>query len=101
MSTPTEVKAGLDAIAQTITNKRADKANLKSGLEQVSTELAALATDHADLISTVNGYPAAADPASVAVDELQEQAAKVALANATVEFTALKAEVDASSAELT
>ena len=100
MSTTSEVKAGLDAISVTITNRRADTASAKASLEQISTELAALASEHSELIATVNAYPDAVDPASVAVDELQEQAAKVSLANMTTEFTTLKGEVDAAVAEL-
>ena len=92
MSTVSEVKAGLDAISQTIRNKRRDAENAKVALAQISTELDALATEYSDVITQIGNYTPTGALETLAVDEL---------AKMTTEFTALKGEVDAAVAAIT
>ena len=92
MSTVSEVKAGLDAISQTISNKRRDAENAKAALAQISTELDALATEYSEVIAQIGLYTPTGALETLAVDEL---------AKMTAEFVALKAEVDAAVAAIT
>lgn len=86
MSTTSEVKGGLDEIAAIISSQRAiiDKAKANAGI--VSANLAAITTDYADVISTIDGYVGSDVFETLAQDEKTKLVA---------EFAALKAEADA------
>lgn len=80
MATPSEVKTGMDAISERISNARATikKAQLNSG--SAVTDLNAIPTEFADVLSTINGY---------GTSDAFEALAKAELAKMTAEFSAL------------
>lgn len=89
MATYSEVKAGLDAIASSISEQRAVMNKVKSNAAIASAELAALAATYADVVATINAYGTA---------NAAEAAAKAELAKMVAEFTALKAKADQAAA---
>ena len=90
MATASEVKAGLDEVAERIRAARASVKTAINGGSTASTELASIQADYSDLIATINGYGTA--------DEF-EALSKAELAKLTAEFTALKAVADSIAAE--
>ena len=91
MATTSEIKSGLDAIASSIEQCRNDALRAKELLDNTSAVLQNLATAHADVISTVNGFTPAGAFQELSKDEL---------AKLTTEFQSLKSAVDAASSEL-
>jgi hypothetical protein len=89
MATASEVKAGLDDIARFIRDRRATILRVKNDGQAVSIALAALPTDFADLIASIQAY---------GTSNAFEANAKAELAKLTTEFTALKAIADAIGA---
>lgn len=85
MATYTEVKRGLDDIAQIIKTERQAFANAKARIEAASGNLAAIPTQFADVISEIDGYTGADSAEVLAQDEKAKLAA---------EFTALRTEID-------
>ena len=90
MATTSEVKAGLDAIADKIAAVRTRFASAKSSIEGGSATLGAIPTDYADVIATINAYT----PTGAFETLAQDEKAKL-----QTEFVALKAEIDALIAE--
>ena len=89
MASYSEVKAGLDAVAEVIRNNRSKVLGYKSGAAVASGELAGLVTTYADVIATINGY---------GTSNAAEALAKADLAKLTTEFNALKAITDGIAA---
>lgn len=89
MATYSEVKAGLDYIASSISEQRAVMSKVKSNAALASAELAMLATTYADVVATINTY---------GTTNAAEAAAKAELAKMIAEFTALKAKADQAAA---
>lgn len=89
MATSSQVKTGLDAIAQAIAAQRAVMEKTKSNAAGASAVLAALATDFADVVATIQGYGTTND---------FEKVAKAELAKLSAEYTALKVHADAVAA---
>jgi len=81
MATPSEVKSGLDEIAEFIRARRVTMKGYKTGAASVVTDLDGLATAYSDLITTVNGY---------GTSDAFEALSKAELAKLTTEFGALK-----------
>jgi hypothetical protein len=86
MATTSQIKNGLDIISERIQDARAVVDKSKSNALLASNSLAALATTHADVLSTIDGYVGSD------ADEALYKAEKASL---TAEFTALKAVADA------
>ena len=86
MAETSEVKSGLDEIGQIIAEQRAVVDKAKSNAQSASSALAAIVTDFADVLATIDAYTG-----SDAFESLS-QAEK---ARFTAEFIALKAEADA------
>lgn len=89
MATTSQVKAGLDDIAQSIRANRDLMKQAKDRGATASTSLAGLPATFADVIATINGY---------APTGAFETNAKDELAKMTTEFQALKATADAVAA---
>jgi hypothetical protein len=89
MATSSEVKAGLDAVAGIISEQRQVMLKVKSNAQIASDSLAALASDYADVVSTIQAY---------GTSNAFEALAKAELAKLTAEFTALKGKSDAVAA---
>lgn len=89
MASYSEVKAGLDAVAEIIRGARSKVLGYKAGASVVSGELSSLATTYADVIATINGY---------GTSNAAEALAKADLAKLTTEFNALKAISDGIAA---
>lgn len=89
MATTSEVKTGLDLVAERIAAQRAVVNKAKSNAQQASDALAAIPTDFADLIATIDAYTGA--------DEF-ETLAQAEKARLQAEFTALKNEADTIAA---
>jgi hypothetical protein len=89
MASYSEVKAGLDDIAEIIRSQRAVLSKAVSNSQLASDGLAALPTDYADVLATINGY---------GTSNASEALAKADLAKLTTEFLALKAVADAIAA---
>lgn len=87
MSTTSEVKAGLDAIAANIagSNQAFDRA--KANLLAARNQLAALPAAHSAVISTINGYTPTGAFETLSKDEM---------AKLTTEFQALKAALESA-----
>lgn len=85
MASYSDVKAGLDTVAAIIRDQRARLAQAKTIAAAASTTLAALSTDYADIISTVNAY---------GTTNASEAVAKTDLAKLTAEFGTLKSVAD-------
>jgi hypothetical protein len=90
MANPSEVKAGLDNIAQAIVGQRLVVAKAIQNAGVASASLADLPTTYADVIATINGYGTA---------DAFEAVSKAELAKMTEEFIALKAVADQIAAE--
>jgi lysophospholipase L1-like esterase len=88
MATPSQVKAGLDEIAELIRGQRAVMEKVKSNAAGASAELAAIPTEYADVIATIDAYAANST-------DYFERLAKAEKAKMAAEFTALKADADA------
>lgn len=86
MATPSEVKAGLDAASDLISGAIRMRAAGKAQLLAARNQLAALATQLADVISTINGYTPTGAFETLSKDELSKL---------TSEFQALKAALEA------
>ncbi len=89
MATYSEVKVGLDAVAAIISEQRAMMTKVKSNAALASSALAAVPTDYADVVATIQAYGTA---------NAAEAAAKAELAKLTTEFNALKAKADQAAA---
>lgn len=89
MATSSQVKVGLDAIADIISSQRTVATKIVQSAASASDALAALPTTYADLITTVNAY---------GTSNAFEANAKAELAKLTTEFTALKGVIDAIKA---
>jgi len=85
MATYSEIKTGLNKIAQTIADQKAVMAKAKTNAANASTTLAALASDYGDVITTINGF---------GTSNAAEAACKAELAKLTAEFNALKTKAD-------
>lgn len=85
MASYSEVKAGLDDVAQIIRDQKAVMLKAKSNAALASAALGGLATTYADLIATINAYGTA---------NAAEALAKADLAKLVTEFGALKALAD-------
>ena len=90
MATSSEVKAGLDDIAQSIRTERQAMANAKARIATGEGNLNLIPTTFSDVLSTINGF------SSSTTDEF-EALCKAELAKMTTEFTALK--TDAGTAK--
>lgn len=89
MATYSQVKAALDAVADSIAKNRARMVDVKATATEVSAALAALPTTYADVVTTINGY---------GTTNAAEALAKADLAKLATEYTALKADADAVAA---
>ena len=85
MATYSEVKHGLDAVASVISDQRAIMVKVKSNAALASSALAALPTDYADVVATINTY---------GTTNAAEAAAKAELAKMVAEYQALKSIAD-------
>ena len=86
MATTSEVKSGLNRIAELIEGQRAVVAKAKSNAQTASEALAAIPADYADVIATIDAFVGG----NAFEDLSKDEKAKLA-----TEFTALKAEADA------
>lgn len=91
MSTSSQVKAALDEIASLIREQRAVMEKVKSNAALASAALAAITTDYADVIATIDAYAAGSA-------DYFERLSKAEKAKLATEFTALKADADAVAA---
>lgn len=91
MATASQVKAGLDQIATLISEQRAVMEKVKSNAALASAALAAIPTNFADVIATIDGYAANST-------DYFERLSKAEKAKMAAEFTALKADADAVAA---
>lgn len=89
MATPSQVKTSLDKIAELISSQRAVMEKVKSNASAASAALAAIPTDFADVISTIQAYGTA---------NAFEALAKAELAKMNAEYTALKGDADTVAA---
>ena len=85
MATASEVKSGLDAIADEIAAVRKRFATAKSSIEGGSTALGNIPTKWADVLSTIDGY---------GTEDAFEALTKAEKAKLATEFVALKSEID-------
>lgn len=83
MATASQVKAGLDDIAEVIRTERQSCINCKARYTASDNALAALPTTYADVLATINGY-------SPVTTDAFELLAKAELAKLTTEFQSLK-----------
>lgn len=88
MSTTSEVSVAMDQIAQRIYDQRQVALKIKQNASNASVSLAAIPTDFAAVIATVQAYGTA---------DAFEAAAKAKLAKMTTEFNSLKTVIDAIS----
>jgi len=86
MATTTEVKTGIDEIADQIKAVRTRFESAKSTIEGGSTALGAIPTKYADVLATIDGYT----PTGAFETLAQDEKAKL-----SSDFLALKAELDA------
>lgn len=86
MATASEVKAGLDDISTAIAAVRTRYASAKSSIEGGSAALGNLATKYSDVIATIDGYAPSGAFETLAKDEKEKLAA---------EYVALKSTIDA------
>lgn len=82
---PSQVKAGLDDAASRIREQRAVVEKAQQNAQLASDNLALIATDYAELISTVNAY---------GTSDAFESLSKAELAKLTTEFGSLKTGAD-------
>jgi ABC-type transporter Mla subunit MlaD len=91
MATPSEVKAGLDEVAQQIRASIQDRQTAKEQLQAAKDRLDGLGTNYADVITTIQGYTPTGAFESLAKDEF---------AKLTTEFQALASALDTAIAAL-
>ena len=91
MATTSEVKAGLDDVAQEIRTERQALKNAKARVAASVAALNSLPTKYADIVATVNGYTPTGSFETEAKDEL---------AKLTTEFQALKTKAATAQAGL-
>jgi hypothetical protein len=89
MATASQVKVGLDAIAGVIAAQRKVMQTVKANAGGASGALAALGTDYADVIATIQGYGTA---------DAFEALSKAEYAKLLAEFNALKTIADGVAA---
>lgn len=89
MATTSEIEVGMAALSARLSDQRQVALKLKASAGSASQALAAIPTDFADVISTVNAFGAG---------NAYEVALKAKLGKLTAEFTALKTKVDAIAA---
>lgn len=89
MATSSQVKTALDQVASVIATQRAVLAKVKSNAQGASDVLAALPTDFADVIATIQAY---------GTTNAFEALTKAELAKLSAEYTALKAVADTAAA---
>ncbi|RWO94465.1 hypothetical protein [Mesorhizobium sp.] len=89
MATTSEVKVGMAAIAQRLSDQRQVMLKAKSNAGSASLALAAIPTDFADVIATVTAFGTA---------NAYEATVKAELTKMTAEFSALKTKADAVAA---
>ena len=87
MATASEIKTGMDEIASRIADQRGVVAKAKSNAQIASDALAAIVTDFADVIATIDGFAANST-------DYFERLAKAEKAKLQSEFVALKAVAD-------
>ena len=88
MATASEIKSGMDDIAVRIAEQRAVVNKAKSNAQIASDALAAIVTDYADVITTIDAF------AGNSTDYF-ERLAKAEKAKLQAEFVAHKAQADA------
>ena len=88
MATASEIKAGMDAIAERIAEQRAVVAKAKSNAQIASDALNSITIDFADVLSTIDSFAANST-------DYFERLAKAEKAKLQAEFVALVAEADA------
>lgn len=86
MATTSEVKSGIDTIADEIAAVRKRYATAKSNIEGGAAALENIPTKWDDVLTTVNGYTGA---------DAFETLAKSEVSKLAEEYTALKADIDA------
>lgn len=91
MATSSEVKAGMDNIAQSISSSRAVVKEAIELLGQAKESLNGIPANYADVLATITAYVPTGEAETLYKDEL---------ANMTVEFLALVAEVEGAETEL-
>lgn len=91
MATTSEVKAGLDTVAQTITQERQRLTNAQAAVLRAFNTLFSLPTTHAAVITEINGYTGSDPFVLLAKDEL---------AKLTTEFIVLRDAADAANVAL-
>lgn len=91
MATPSEVKAGLDDVAQEIRTSRQALKDAQARVQAAKSDLANIPTKYADLITTIDGYAGGNE------FEAQAVADKNALAG---EFNALEVKATNANADL-
>lgn len=89
MATASQVKTGLDAIAGVIANQRKAMTSAKNVGATASAALAALGTDYADVIATIQGY---------GTSDAFEALSKAEFAKLLAEYNALKTTADGVAA---
>jgi hypothetical protein len=89
MATTSEVKQGLDDIAETIRRASKRYANAKTQIELAATELGQIPVTYADVVAEINTYTPTGAFETLAKDEK---------AKLTTDFQALKATIDALTA---
>lgn len=85
MATASQVKTGLDRIATVIATQREVVSKAKSNSALASAALAALATDYADVIATIQSY---------GTSDAFEAVSKAEFAKLLAEYNALKTVAD-------
>jgi hypothetical protein len=85
MATTSEVKSGLDAISDTISESEQRQANAKANLLVARNAENALTTTYADVISTINGYTPTGAFETLAQDELSKLTAEFLDSKAGIE----------------
>lgn len=89
MATTSEIEVGMAAIAARLSDQRQVMIKIKANAGTASAALAAIPTDFADVVATMNAF---------GTGNAYEAAVKAQLAKMTTEFTALKAKADAVAA---
>ena len=89
MATTSEIEVGMAAMAQRLYDQRQTMIKVKANATNASVNLAAIPTDFADVVATVNAFGAG---------NAYEVAIKARLGKMTTEFQALKTVADAIAA---
>lgn len=85
MASTSEVKSGLNEVAQIIADQRAVLAKAQQNAANASAALAAISTDYSDVAATINAY---------GTTNAFEALSKAEFAKLQTEFTALKSAAD-------